>query len=61
MNFKFLKKEKIITEVWYFVSLLILIVFILELLFPSLVLIYLNPLFFLVLWIILSVYLLFRN
>ncbi len=61
MNFKFFKKEEIITEIWYFLSIIIFIIFILELVFPSLVLIYLNPLFFLVLWIILSIYLLFRN
>ncbi len=61
MNFKFFKKTEIITEVWYFLSAIIFIIFILELLFPGLVLIYLNPLFFLILWILLSIYLLFRN
>ncbi len=61
MNFNFFKKTEAITEVWYFLSIIIVIIFILELVFPSLVLVYLNPLFFLVLWILLSIYLLFIN
>jgi hypothetical protein len=61
MKINFLKNKKILQELWYFLSLLIVIIITIELIFPNLVLIYLNPLFFLVLWLILAIYLLYRN
>ncbi len=61
MNFKVLKNKLILQEVWYFLSVIIVLTIILELFFPNIVLIYINPLFLLVIWIILAIYLLIKK
>jgi hypothetical protein len=58
---KKLNKFVLIQEFWYFISSLIFITIILEIFWPSLVLIYFNPLFLFVIWLILAIYLLFKN
>lgn len=61
MNLNFLKTKKFLQELWYFFSIIIVIIIILELISPNLVLIYINPLFFLLIWIILAIYLLIKK
>lgn len=61
MKLNYLTNKKNLQELWYFLSTIILIIIIIEIIFPNLVLIYLNPLFFLLLWILLAIYLLFKD
>ena len=61
MKLNYLTNKKNLQELWYFLSTIILIIIIIEIIFPNLVLIYLNPLFFLLLWIFLAIYLLFKD
>lgn len=61
MKLNYLTNKKNLQELWCFLSTIILIIIIIEIIFPNLVLIYLNPLFFLLLWILLAIYLLFKD
>lgn len=61
MNFNILKNKNLLSQAWYFLAVIISLTIILELLFPGLVLVYINPLFFLLLWLILSIYIIFRK
>lgn len=50
-----------LSKLYIFLSLIIVFIVLLEYLFPSLVLVFINPLFIISLWLLLSLYLLIKK